>query len=480
MSAIPLSKVVRHLRGVLGARATTGLAETDLWERYVLTRDELAFEGLLCKHGPMVLGVCRRILRQEQDAEDAFQATFLVLVRKAASLRSPQTLSNWLYGVARRTALEARTTASRRRAREAVLPSRLRTSDEPDDLRPVLDEELGRLPDRYRVAVVLCDLEGLTRKEAAGQLGWAEGTVASRLARGRSLLAKRLARRGFAGALASAALASSAAPACVPASLLRSTLSSLAGARGMLSASVAALTEGVLRTMFMTKLKAAAAVVLALLVATLGTGALISGGRATEPVDAPAKNPRQANPADLHRRVLELKLQVQNIQRELVRLEEDSQPQPELRKSGSLVDGRFKYRVPFELGSVESKEGGRIEILEVWGTRPRIEVGGLYVVRGKYVLPPGQRGKLHFYVTATGAWGQGPTPTMDLQTVDLNREKGEFTLLHGMGGTGYFHLYLADPDRYSRMFANVYFGTGDNVLRKLPWKTSTSAGSTGR
>src|SRR5262249_22697344 len=155
----------------------------------------------------MVLGVCRRILRHEQDAEDAFQATFLVLVRKAASLRSPRTLANWLHGVARRTALEARSSAAKRRAKEAALLPRSVMPDDPwDDLRAVLDQELEQLAEKYRIAVVLCDLEGKTRKEVARQLGWAEGTVASRLARGRGILARRLARRGFAGALVAAAL----------------------------------------------------------------------------------------------------------------------------------------------------------------------------------------------------------------------------------------------------------------------------------
>src|SRR5262249_46807321 len=121
------------------------------------------------------------------------------------------------------------------------------------------------------------------------------------------------------------------------------------------------------------------------------------------------------------------------------------------------------------IGYTEYNEGGRIEIQEVWGTRPRIEVGGQYLVRGKYALPRGQRGKLYFYETAEGDWwGQGPIPDLDLQSVTLDKEKGEFALLHGMSGPGYFHLYLAPPERYSRTFANVYFGTGDNVWRKKP------------
>ena len=124
---------------------------------------------------------------------------------------------------------------------------------------------------------------------------------------------------------------------------------------------------------------------------------------------------------------------------------------------------RFKHRVPFEIGRSETQDGGRIEIREVWGTRPQIEVGGQYLVRGKYRLPPGQRGKLYFYATASGAWGE--TASLDLQSTELEGQEGEFALIHGMAGPGSFHLIVTDPDRYSQWFANVYFGTGENVQR---------------
>jgi hypothetical protein len=119
------------------------------------------------------------------------------------------------------------------------------------------------------------------------------------------------------------------------------------------------------------------------------------------------------------------------------------------------------------VGLTEFHEGGRIDILEVWGTRPKIEIGGQYLVRGKYKLPPGQHGKIYFYATAGGTWGLIGT-TLDMQMTEVGEPEGEFTLVHGMLGEGNFHLVLADPERYSRMFANVYFGTGKNVLRK--WK----------
>jgi RNA polymerase sigma factor (sigma-70 family) len=474
MTAGHLSQVVRQLRGVLATRETAGLADADLWERYVQARDEAAFAALVRTHGPMVLGVCRRLLRNEQDAEDAFQATFLVLVRKAASLRSPRTLAHWLHGVARRTALQTRSAAAKRRAKEAAVPPRTGTPDDSwDDLRPVLDQELGRLAEKYRIAVVLCDLEGKTRKEVARLLGWAEGTVASRLAKGRGILAKRLARRGFAGALVTAALAEGAAPAGVPPALVVSTVmaASFSAAQaaadpGVLSGTAAALTEGVLRSMLLTKLKTAIAVLLVAGMATLGAGTMISRGWTKEPADG--QEQKQANRDDLHDRVVELKQQLRQLQTKIARLEQETQPRRDERQPDvSLLADRFKYKVPFETGYTESKEGGRLEIQEVWGTRPRIEVGGQYLVRGKYVLPPGEHGTLYFYETATGDWSQ-PTATMDLQYSRLDKEKGEFTLLHAMAGPGYFHLYLAPPEHYSRTFANVYFGTGDNVLRKKP------------
>src|SRR5439155_15066303 len=159
------------------------------------------FAALILRHGPLVLGVCRRVLRDPHGAEDAFQATFLVLARKARWVRRHcPVLGNWLYGVAYRTALEARRAAAVRRDRERRA-AEMRTSAtpadrSPADLREVLDRELAALPAAYRAAVVLCDLEGLPRKDAALRLGWPEGTLSGRLARARSLLAARLSKHG--------------------------------------------------------------------------------------------------------------------------------------------------------------------------------------------------------------------------------------------------------------------------------------------
>src|SRR5439155_22313723 len=230
------------------------LTDGQLLDRYVRSREEAAFASLVRRHGPMVWGVCRRVLRGHQDVEDAFQATFLVLVRKAASVVPREMVGNWLYGVAYRTALGAKTACARRRAKEREMPRREALDEDIwSKLRPLLDHELSHLPDKYRLPIVLCDLEGKSRKDAARQLGWREGTLSGRLARARVLLARRLAARRLAlsgGALAST-LSSSTALAGVPAPLVMSTVKAAAllaagsvTAAGVVPVKVAVLVHG--------------------------------------------------------------------------------------------------------------------------------------------------------------------------------------------------------------------------------------------
>jgi RNA polymerase sigma factor (sigma-70 family) len=159
--------------------------------------DRDALELLIRRHGGLVLGVCRRVLGNTLDADDAFQAVFLILIRKAGSLKRPEQVAGWLHGVALRVARRARADRARRHEREApmVEPVAPVPPDDAGDLRRVLDEELERLPDKYRLPILLCDLEGMTITEAARQLGWPKGTVAGRLSRGRELLRRRLSRR---------------------------------------------------------------------------------------------------------------------------------------------------------------------------------------------------------------------------------------------------------------------------------------------
>lgn len=197
----PQRFVSQSPHGTLCAPPVDVTSDSLLLARFVGARDETAFATLVARHGPMVLGVCRRLLRDTHDAEDAFQATFLVLARKAATLRQPELLASWLYGVAYRVASKARARAARRLAHErqvAVMPRFEPPADAAQwEVRALLDEELRRLPDKYRAPLVLCYLEGMTNEQAARKLGWPIGSMSARLARGRELLRRRLSRRGM-------------------------------------------------------------------------------------------------------------------------------------------------------------------------------------------------------------------------------------------------------------------------------------------
>jgi RNA polymerase sigma factor (sigma-70 family) len=302
-----MNRLIQHLRrSVLydGAGRTDG----QLLNSFVHNKDGAALTVLVRRHGPMVWGVCCRLLRSHQDAEDAFQATVLVLVQKAATLPDKEMVGNWLYGVAHQTAVRMRAIVAKRGVRErqvAVMPEP--TSPEQyvwNDLQPVLDEELSRLPDKYRVLIILCDLDGKTRKEVALQLAIPEGTVASRLATARTMLAKRLARRGvvMSGVLLGAVLSSHAASACVPMAVVSSTIkaaSLLAAGQGVaavVSPTVAALQSGVMKMMFVTKIKIVLAVVLILgfvaTAATVLTGRTeVALGGQSPAAEAPVKAP---------------------------------------------------------------------------------------------------------------------------------------------------------------------------------------------
>jgi RNA polymerase sigma factor (sigma-70 family) len=260
--ATNMSKVLKHIHRLL-APPGGDLTDGELLARFVASRDEASFAVLVRRHGPMVLGVCRRMLRHAQDAEDCFQATFMVLARKAATVER-ESVGSWLYAVAHRTSLEARAVNARRRAREQQvkeMPHPEVMSSEIQDWRLWLDHELDRLPEQYRSVIVACDLEGRSRKEAARFLGLVEGTLSSRLARGRRLLAKRLAPYGLSlsGAALAAALCENAASAQLPAALLSSTTKAAVlvavGEFTTVSASSVMLMKGVLKSMFITKLK---------------------------------------------------------------------------------------------------------------------------------------------------------------------------------------------------------------------------------
>ena len=287
MPTSPLSVVLQYLLADLRPDGD-GMTDGELLARFLKSRDEDALAAVVRRHALMVWGVCRRLLNHH-DAEDAFQATFLILVRKAADVPG-HAVANWLYGVARQTAVRLRATAAKRGRRETQvlnMPEPTVPKVHDADLQRVVDEELSRLPDHYRGVVVLCDLEGMTRREAARQLGIPEGSVASRLARARALLAKRLNQRGIVLSASVVAVLSAGSAASAPPALVASTIKALsllaAGqAAGVVSVKVAALTEGVLKAMFLSKLKAVS--LLLVMMSCVMAGGFLCYTQAAEPM----------------------------------------------------------------------------------------------------------------------------------------------------------------------------------------------------
>jgi RNA polymerase sigma factor (sigma-70 family) len=452
-----IDEVVQFLRGAALRQEDGGPTDGQLLGRFIERRDQAAVTALVRRHGPMVWGVCRRILRCRQDAEDAFQATFLVLVRKAGSVRRREMVANWLYGVAHQTALKARAMLARRQARErqAAVPE----TEAPQqaapwpDLHPLLDEELSRLPEKYRVAIVLCDLEGKTRKEGARQLGCPEGTLAGRLTRGRAMLAKRLARRGVAvsgGALA--LILSRKASASVPASVVSATIkaaSLFAGgpaAAGAISAKVAALTEGVLKAMFLTKLR----MVTVLLLVVLG---LAAGGWA---LSTPAALAFQGPP-----------------DQSAVGARKDAQASESAANAPDRVgDERGKPQgtplqmpVPVVLGPKAFRDGDVIEITDVRATSPKLEQGDSVTVHGRVRLASHDQAQLALYLTQTE--GDGREEGDPSQTMLVKRGGGDFELRTTIRHRGFLHLTLYDQQ--GQPFGGVYFGTARQMKQIENW-----------
>lgn len=537
-----LNAVIRHVRRVV----LVSSSDEELLGALACRRDEDAFEVLCKRHGPMVWAVCRRVLRHTQDAEDAFQATFLVLIRKSASIRKRGSIASWLYGVAYRTARKALAVNARRRQFENLAACRPRSVVEEDHWD--LDREVNALPEKYRLPVVLCELQGRTRKEVAELLKIPEGTLSSRLATARKTLARRLGDRGVLLAIGAAA------PAKVPAPLMISTiqtgLSLVAGgeAAGVISGNAILLSQGVLRAMLLMKLKsvATAVVVLGSLAVSVGQYASfpsaqgsaaigderqVSGNKSQQGDEKHSRSDdavqkRQAADQDmgqvkldllknslkrkdqslarmkeketeilnkeiefhsikqewdyLSKVIEEMNRKVPSVRNELKQAEADLQEQlkskeaafsrfineshearwkkhgvSKLNPIGDLA-GRFQYRIPVQFYDRMERKGARIEIHEVWGTSPKIQVGGQYVVHGKYEIPNHAKGKLYFYVTSEGDWSNSG-PTLELQTMAVEKGSGEFTLMHSLGGPGQFHVQLLADDGHQETLANVYF-----------------------
>ena len=310
MGTPPIGAFLGRLRQAMAAEALADVSDRELVERFRAGRDEAAFRAVVDRHGPMVFQVCRRVLSSRADVEDAFQATFLVLVRRGHTIRRRGSLASWLHGVARRTALKLRTEAARRKRREervARPPVGGVADDTPwGELRAVLDDELGRLPDGCRAALVLCYLEGRTQDEAAAQLGVSKSTVRRNLDRGRDLLGRRLARRGVTlGAVLSARLLTDCAEgAALPPNLLARTAASAshtaagsAAPASVLSARVAALTDGVTKAMQLAKYKTVVTLLACGL--ALGVGVGHFGPRAATAQDPPPATARTPAAPDI-------------------------------------------------------------------------------------------------------------------------------------------------------------------------------------
>ena len=361
MPARPLLAVLRL--------AADGPSDRDLLGRFARDRDEDAFAELVRRHGPMVLAVGRRVTGSAEDAEDAFQAAFLVLARRAGQVAKPDLLGNWLYGVATRTALEAR--KARRRVKEQAVPDAPEPAareeppaDDGADLRRVIDEELAALPEKYRAAVVLCELQGLGRKEAAARLNVPEGTLSSRLAHARKVLAGRLSRRGLpatAGAVA-AAFGPAAGGTAVPHALV--VLTARAAARfaaggavppALLSSRVFSLTDGVMKAMIVNRLRlTAGAAVLGLGMLGIGAAATMAQRPATK---APAADPTAEADDDAPRAKGKAANKAKAAEKVAAKgVEDDDVPYPAVPSQAvvRLEDGKIVVRQRTRAGTVTS------------------------------------------------------------------------------------------------------------------------------
>jgi RNA polymerase sigma factor (sigma-70 family) len=351
MSSARAGHVLQHIRRLGASRPGAAPPDVQLLERFTSLSDQAAFAALVRRHGPMVLSVCRGVLHNEQDAEDAFQATFLVLARKAESIRQPEAVAGFLYEVAHRAAVKAQTAAARRRARER----RAAPMTDPDptldmtvrDLQRVLHEELRRLPDKYQVPLVLCYLEGLSQADAAERLGWSKSTLRGRLDRGRERLRRRLASRGV--ALSALLCAAALTPSCAAAALVDSVVQ---GSAASLSPRVLALAEGVIQAMFTSKAPAVTVVLLAVALVA-GAGALALAAR-EPPVDrpSPAAASAKPKPADEKADAIEVKGRVVDPAGKPVRgakilfVDGWRTKGPSKVSATSGADGRFLFAVP--------------------------------------------------------------------------------------------------------------------------------------
>jgi RNA polymerase sigma factor (sigma-70 family) len=366
--------VMKDMHRLFDGGTVAGLSDAELLEGFLARRDEEAFAALVSRHGAMVLGTCRAVLHDAGAVEDVFQATFLVLARKAGSVRGRDALGGWLHRVAFRAAVQANKASARRRLEErkaAEMRATTATSDEArDDLRALIHAEVERLPEALRLPVVLCDLGGMSREQAAAELRWTEGTVRGRLARGRAKLKTRLARHGVAPTVATLAAAmareaTAAVPGAWIAATARPASASLAGKAA--AGASAAIAAGVIRAMLVARVKVAAGLVLALGMAAGATAGLMASGlgpREAGPAPvaaiAPAAEPVEGS-VTYHGRVLGPDGKPFEGARITLRTADEPGKVPPVRaRSGG--DGRFR----FEVAKSEFKLPANLNIDDIW------------------------------------------------------------------------------------------------------------------
>lgn len=299
MAAPSLTGVLRYVRTLVGVPQADELGDAALLHRFAAHQDEAAMVSLLQRHGPLVLGTCRQVLADEHAAEDAFQATFLVLARKAGGIRVPESLAPWLHRVALRAALKVRTAARRRQAHEEVAVMRKTVpTDLAADWQPALHEEVDRLPEKFRTPVVLCYLQGQTQQQAAQELGWSLTTLRGRLGQARTVLHRRLLRRGVAPTGAAAVAADPARLQAVPPVLLAATLRDVQEfvmGHGAVAESPAAVANGLLADMRRAWTERVACLLLIVGAVSAGAGAMflaaVGGAAGGNPAAAAAAVP---------------------------------------------------------------------------------------------------------------------------------------------------------------------------------------------
>jgi len=427
---------LESLRGALQElRLIDGLSDCQLLYRFIDGRDEAAFAALVRRHGPMVMGVCRRMLGNEADAEDAFQATFLVLARRAGSVVRREAVGAFLYGVAYRTAVRAREKGARRRAVETQVKSLPHPEVPPAvaiDWRPILDRELSVLQDKYRAALLLCDLEGRTRREAARVLSVPEGTVASRLATARRMLARRLSQCGVTLPTATLAVVlAEDASAAVPVRLVAATATAAAlvtaGAAVPMAAPAVVLMNDVLRSMLMNKLKTCVGVALAVaLIVGVGVAHRAAGQAPGSGLRSQVQmsEARPATELDLLRREVEiLKLQMQLLQ-DKQRIQDT-----ELRALLKGQDGATGARLASTLrGSTYTSSGPANPAVQAPkgpdGTPPAARGGSAYPA-GPYVQVPGGSPMLPPSATMPDKVAPPDSPLGMLRGTDPSTPEGE-------------------------------------------------------